>query len=41
MSKETLERLTYAFSTTVFVLAAWYWVRQWESMRALLEMAYG
>lgn len=41
MSKTTLERLVYTFAAAVFVLAAWYWVRQWQSMMALLEMAYG
>jgi len=41
MSKENLEKLTYTFATAVLVLAAWYWVRQWQSMLALLEMAGG
>ena len=41
MSKENLERITYAFAAGVLVLAAWYWVRQWNSMLELLEAAYG
>ena len=41
MSKQTLERITCAFATGVFLLAAWYWIRQWNSMMELLEAAYG
>ena len=41
MSKKTLEIVTYAFSSGVFALALWYWIRQFESMFALLEMAAG
>ena len=41
MSKQNLERITYAFATGVLLLATWYWVRQWNSMMELLEMAYG
>jgi hypothetical protein len=41
MNKTTLEILTYAFSTGVFALAIWYWVRQYESMLDLLRMAAG
>ena len=41
MSKEKLERITYVFATGVFLLASWYWIRQWNSMLELLEAAYG
>ena len=41
MSRQTLERLVYAFAAGVFLLATWYWVRQWHSMLELLEAAYG
>ena len=41
MSKQTLERIIYVFASGVFLLAAWYWTRQWNSMLELLEAAYG
>ena len=41
MSRKNLERITYTFASGVFLLAGWYWIRQWNSMLELLEMAYG
>ncbi len=41
MSKNVLEKATFAFAAVVLVAAGWFWIRQIESVRALLEMAYG
>lgn len=41
MSKNILEKITYVYAAGVIVLAGWFWVRQIESVRALLEIAYG
>lgn len=41
MSKNVLEKTVFAFATVVLAAAGWFWVRQIESVLALLEMAYG
>lgn len=41
MTKNVLEKTVFVFATTVLVAAGWFWIRQIESVRALLEMAYG
>jgi hypothetical protein len=41
MTKNVLEKTVFVFATVVLVAAGWFWIRQIESVRALLEMAYG
>lgn len=41
MTKNVLEKTVFVFATAVLVAAGWFWIRQIESVRALLEMAYG
>ena len=41
MSKNVLEKAAFVFTTVVIVVAAWFWIRQIDSVLSLLEQAYG